>query len=476
MRLIAVSACCLALAASAIPRAYSPKFHCDASESANAVYHLACLAGNIPCTKPVFERFWRDKLQLTAADQSEFDAWTAIMTKVANAAPPPKPAPYIGNTRTFYPDVDAQHSVIRAAVESRSLSDFQRRARSWLNGDDAARLQIATERVRERLRPWWQAIGQNAVKGHLGQVHKKLRSQEISQLAGEVAGFVEADRPARDIYFHAIPGPESDPNAANATFVWNHCFMEVIASATPDAIASVGMHELTHYLYDTAPAARHAALMQQFDQAEVPHASALYALLNEAIACAVQGLLAERTPKANESKADDDGYPHSFIKRLCKSTVPVLSESLAKRSTLYQGFSPLYIRESNRELGDDVRDPKFFLVSAAILPTDTVASAYDVYLRELQPVTYIRSDRWRLFPYLNLVLMFAHDELRGLSTAFPEVGSYTNKRGFAYMGTRQGKASVCILSGRDAAAVTDVVKAFAKLTSVPPSGLVLSID
>jgi hypothetical protein len=98
MRLIGVSTCCLALAASAIPRAYSPKFHCDASESANAVYHLACLAGNIPCTKPVFERFWRDKLQLKAADQSEFDAWTAIMTKVANAAPPPKPAPYIGNT------------------------------------------------------------------------------------------------------------------------------------------------------------------------------------------------------------------------------------------------------------------------------------------------------------------------------------------------------------------------------------------
>jgi len=64
----------LILASAAAP-ATSLKFHCDAAESANAVYHLACLAGHIPCTQDVFERFWHDTLQWTAADQRELDAW-----------------------------------------------------------------------------------------------------------------------------------------------------------------------------------------------------------------------------------------------------------------------------------------------------------------------------------------------------------------------------------------------------------------
>src|SRR5712664_1848394 len=64
------------IVASAAAPAASLKFHCDGAESANAVYHLACLTGHIPCTQDVFERFSHDTLQWTAADQRELDAWT----------------------------------------------------------------------------------------------------------------------------------------------------------------------------------------------------------------------------------------------------------------------------------------------------------------------------------------------------------------------------------------------------------------
>src|SRR3989442_7575577 len=127
------------------------------------------------------------------------------------------------------------------------------------------------------------------------------------------------------------------------------------------------------------------------------------------------------------------------------------------------------MREASRELGGDVTNPKFFLTAAAILPTDKAASAYEVFLQEFQPVSFIKSDHWKLFPHLNLVFLVAYDELPGLSTAFPELASHTGRRGFAYMGSREGKASVCILAGTDASAITDVVRAFAKLQSVPSS-------
>src|SRR5438093_6093529 len=46
---------CLALTVASALSAFSLTFHCDATESTNAVYHVACLAGQIPCTKDAFE-------------------------------------------------------------------------------------------------------------------------------------------------------------------------------------------------------------------------------------------------------------------------------------------------------------------------------------------------------------------------------------------------------------------------------------
>jgi len=149
---------------------------------------------------------------------------------------------------------------------------------------------------------------------------------------------------------------------------------------------------------------------------------------------------------------------------------------LGSLSTLYQGFAQAYVREATRELGGDVTNPKFFLTSAAILPTDKGASAYEVLLKEFEPVSFITSDQWRLFPNLNLVFLLAYDELGAFSAAFPDLASYTNRRGFAYMGSRDGRASLCILAGADAGAIADVVRAFAMLRSVSSSRLLLSID
>jgi hypothetical protein len=477
---------CLALtAAHATTHAVSPTLHSDATELPNAIYHLACLGGQIPCTKDVFERFWHERLQWTPADQRELDEWTVGLGKVESAAGPLEAAPFVGNYRSFFPDLDAQLHIIHAALESGSFSAFQHRTERWLSLDEAARLHHAIAYFRGRLRPWWRTTAHNTVKARVRPTEKTLRSAPVVALAGEVAAFVEAESPASDFYVHLIPGPEPKSDAATGTFLANHCFVEVTDAATPDGIASVGIHELTHYLYETAQAHRHLELMQHFVRAEIPQASAFYALLNEALATAVQRLLSERARgshganganDADAAKSDDGEYRHLFIPRFGRSTAPVLKEALAKGSTLYQGFAQAYVREATRELGEDISNPKFILTSAAILPTDKAESGYQPFLKEFEPVNFIRSNHWRLFPYLNLVFLLAYDELGAFATAFPDLASHTNGRGFAYMASRDGQASIFILAGADAAAIDDVVRAFAKLQSVSSSGLVLSID
>jgi hypothetical protein len=463
-------------AASATTPAAPIKFHCDASESANAVYHLACLGDQLPCTKDAFERFWHDTLQWTPADQRELDAWIEGLKKVGGAVGPPEAAPYVGNYRSFFPDVDARLQIIQVAIESTSLSEFQHRTQRWLSSDDAARFQQAMAHFRGRLRFWWRKSGREAVQARVRRAEKNLRSAATAALAGEVAAFVEAESPASDVYVHIIPGPEPKSDAASGTFISNHCFVEVTDAITAGGIASVTIHELTHYLYETAQGHRHLELMQQFVRAQVPNASAFYALLNEALATAAQEVMRERSRRSQEGTSDQDDYRHPFIPRLGRSTGPVFKEALAKRSTLYQGFSQAYLREATRELGGDVTDPKFFLTAAAILPSEKAARAYEVFLEEFQPVSFIKSDQWRLFPNLNLVFLLGYDELGPFSTAFPDLASHTSRRGFAYMASRNGHAKVCILAGTDERAIADVVRAFAKLRSVSISGLVLSID
>lgn len=402
------------------------------------------MAGSIPCTKANFET--------TPADQVEIAAWAAIFSNVRNAALPPEPAPYLGNSAGLMPSVATQHLVIRAALEARNLADFQGRTWQWIESEDSARLFRAIAHFRARLHP----SERKEVKTFLPQLEKEFRKNGAPALAAQMAHFFESHLKTQDVYFHLIPG-----DAAKATHVSNHVFMEITSSAKPAPAASLMLHELTRYFYDSAPARKHAALMQQFAQSGAADASSLYALLSEAVA---QATVTE-TPSSTE-----------FIPRVARVTTPLLKESLSKGTTLFDPqFVQAYIREANRELGADTSDPRFVLNSAAFLPTDKAQAAYELLLKELQPISFIRSGQWQLFSNENLVFLTAYDEWGLLPNTFPELTALASKRGFVYTGSANGR-TICIVAGRDSDAMVEAVKAFVKIKSLPKPGLVLSID
>ena len=68
----AVACAMLALALVAARTAAAPldmRLHIDASLRTNAVYHLACIAGSIGCSRDIFERFWKDRLHESVDDR-----------------------------------------------------------------------------------------------------------------------------------------------------------------------------------------------------------------------------------------------------------------------------------------------------------------------------------------------------------------------------------------------------------------------
>ncbi|MEO8126029.1 MAG: hypothetical protein ABI822_03000, partial [Bryobacteraceae bacterium] len=401
-------------------------FHYDASEFTNAVYHVTCLTTRVPCTNSVFNEFWDHELHLSAADQRQLDAWLEIFRKVENAAPAPPGAPLLPNYLSFYPSLKARHRIVAAAVEAHSADDFRRRAAKFLDPTDASRLSRVLQHFELRLHPWWVAKGHRFVAVHTRQVQQQMRTSGLMPLAGQVSAFLEANLPKKDVYIHAIPGPIPTSKDASATVLANHFFVEILASDKPEDTTWKAMHELTHAFYDSAPAARHQALMTQFVAAGVQ--PAFYTFLNEAVATAVQLLVYEK-----EGITDNDPYHHPYIPRLGRSTLPLLKEALAKHGSLFEGFTEGYLRAAAAELKEESSSPRFVLAAAGVLASEKNHSAFDMFFERIQPSFYLTTEKeWLLFPGLNGVRLLTYDELPPFASKIPNLESLIQSGSFAY--------------------------------------------
>jgi hypothetical protein len=469
---------CSALALSLLSAAAQPaevKFSVDVSERATAIYHVACLADSIPCTRSVFESFWHERLTWTSADATALETWKTILARVGSAAPPARSAPFVGNTLSLRPAFQAQRRLLADVFGSTSPSDLQRRA--GLSRADAGRLHQVIEHVRQRLRPWWRSA--RRVRVDVRHAESLLRGPEVASLVREVAAFVEARPGSRDIHVHAIPSPAPGSDLGSATFAGDHVVVEAGDALDARGLAAIALHEATHHLYDGSPAPKLAGLMDQFVGTGRPEAAALYALLNEALATAVQALAVERLDGDAGSPESNDGelYRHRTISRAARGALPVLRSSFREGTSLFGGFVDAYVKEASRAFGAEVESPVFLMSAVAVLPTDTAAPAAAVFQKELQPVNVAATDEWRQYPRLDLVFLMTHDVVKeAFRASFPEVGTFVDKRAFAFRGPRQGHASVFIVSGVDDRAVADAVRSLARLRSLRPSGLLLTID
>ncbi len=275
-------------------------FHADASEYANAVYNVVCLAQQVPCTKAKYDRLWKDQLRWSAEDQAQLDRWQAIVRAAETRVPAPPDAPLLANYLSFYPALRQRQSIVSAALDAKSSSAFQARASRLVVADEALALARVLRHFQTRLRPWWQSVGRKRVSG-LREIEREF-SPAARGLLRQVAAFVHADAGVTNVYMHVVPSPDVGNDDASGTVIRNHFFMELVPPPGSDSAArrraakmvvGVAVHELAHALYDSAPVTVHLALMRQFVVASDHGGPSMYAFVNEAIATAVSGMVAD---------------------------------------------------------------------------------------------------------------------------------------------------------------------------------------
>jgi hypothetical protein len=456
-------------------------FHVDAREHVNVVYNVACLAQQMPCTKAKYDALWKE-LRWSPEDQAELDRWQAIVRAAETRAPAEPEAPLLANYLSFFPAIRERQAILAAAFDAKSAAAFEARAARTVPADDARVLAGVLRHFQTRLHPWWERVGRRRVSSARAVERSLLPAQR--DLMSQVASFVHADPGIKDVYMHVVPSPDVADDEASGTVVANHFFMEFVPPdpGKPDSVhasemvVSVALHELTHALYGSAPLETHLALMRQFVEASDRSGPSMYAFLNEAIATGVQEMAGDLARKDGSADAGT-GYRHAYIPRLGRAAVAPLKAAFAGGHTMLDGFAGDYVRGGRMALGADADTLAFTFSAVALLAGDPMQPAVRAFIDAVGSTYTVSSvPEWRRAGDLNAVFLLDYDDVRQFADQIPNLASLMTHRGFAFITPYKTRGHVLVLSGREAAAVIDVVKQLRPQEALPKDGVVVTVD
>jgi hypothetical protein len=453
--------------------------HVDIDERVNAVYHLACLAGAMVCTKSVFDRFWNERMAWTDEDQAALDVWRHAMADVTATAPQRPAAPMLPNTMRFHPGQAAREGLIAAAMESASARELATKSAGVVSLADAERLEAAVAHFVRRLNPWLESAIDANLRARVEEAKGAAERSGFPETMAQMTMFLESELDDPDVYLHVIVPPEPESEDSMAATLRRHLVIEAVNTADAEALVGGAVHELTHYLYDRAPEPAHGALIEEFSRSGSPSAVPLYTYLNEAIAISAQALHAERQGEHDGDAEQDESYNHPYIAPLGEAAAPLVADAVKRGGTLFDGFASRYIEAGTRALRDTLQEPQFVLAQTVLLVPDDgerIAAAFFANLFPYGSAQFRDASDLDNFPSAPVVRFVRYNALDSLSGAIPEIAPLTDARGFAYAIRRTGSASTYVLAGRDTDDVIDVVEELGALTALPAEGLVLRLD
>jgi hypothetical protein len=451
----------------AIAAALPLHFHVDATEFANTVYQTTCVTGRITCSRAIYHRFWDEKYHATEEDHAKFQEFGAIFDELESTAPQPPPTPFLSNDFSYVPRLKIRNSWVAAALASKSPADFRKRATALGKPQQAEKLAAILAYFQGRLHPWWVATGLPILKDRFPGIEKSLRTQHVPELAIEVAAFLEASPTSRDYYLHTVPNPEYDGDEGNGTMVLNQFALEVSHRIKPDDLGWIAIHEFTHSAYEQAPQPRKDALMQQFVDSGDAAAQPLYLYLNEAMATAVELLLAERNGKTIE-----EPYTELYIPRLAKAALPLLRTALQDRKTLYDGFTAPYLAAGRAALGAEADGLQFRYSCVALLADPDVRNAF----LDRLPLRYFVDSRetWDRYSHLDGILILRYDQIHFDGNDAGLQSLMEKHRGIVYI--RHDERNTVFMLARDNATLDQLGKLWAESKEPAHEGLIFTIE
>jgi hypothetical protein len=430
-------------------QAYQPRFTVEVSAQASAVYTLACLSHQIPCTRMKFQG--RESQPAVAEWKAAFAAMPPIESDAYSY-------PFLPNTPALFPQQRRQQHILEALFDSRSAGELARQAH--LDPALARKLWNALLSMRSTMprMPSSLLTMRNASQ-------KLLRDTRVSQLTQDIATLLNSSNANESIILHLIPSPDPTTDDATGTMIGRHVFVEITNFAKAEFGPSIAMHETIHYLYDSVSPETHRERMQMFLARSYPRASSFYTLFNEALAIASQRLLDIRMGENPDSEGDNDTYRDAYIPRAGNVLGPILEQWVSQRGRFDERFVRAYLDGCAKEFTPDLDSPRFLLVSGVFVASASAEAALDQLLSDLQSHSNVRlkpeDASWSRFTHAPLVLLGTSAELRPFWTRYPPIERFAAESPFIFTTMDRGAGiarPVIVLGGSG----VDTIRAAAK--------------
>lgn len=403
----------LLLLAAACPGAV-PKLRFIASEIANLTFELDAMAGLSPADGEAYRALWSRELRWDREDDWQLDRWKRAR-RLPEEESPLAPVAWPPNYPSYYGRALGVDGEVRiAGLRARSADDYGKQLRRLTGRDGADALVSVVRHFAPRFHEFWEREGRRLTEPRAREFEQLSTQNAIPELARQLAAFTGAS--PKELRFYLIAHPARFGRQAMATMTRGHAPVELLDDELPRERLSVIVHEMTHDLYDRAPAGRQLALIEEFRRRPQPWRMAAYSYLNEALATAAQVLVERRL----RSDADfvrwaanpENIYSQPWIAALGAATHPLLERFLRDGRGLFDGFAGSYLVAAERALGGRLEHPHFRLASRVVLMENRRLRSAARRLRERVPSIAEMSGWQELarFPEAPVVLLTLDEE------------------------------------------------------------------
>ena len=136
-----------------------------------------------------------------------------------------------------------------------------------------------------------------------------------------------------------------------------------------------------------------------------------------------------------------------------------IKRALSAGRTITEGFVDDYIRAARAILGADADSLGFRFSATAVIASDALRPAAASFRAMIGPIGATDSRaNWQRIDELNAAFFLTYDEAREFAGRIPDFPTLITHRAFAVMLPHNKKSHLLVLAGRDAAAVSEVIR------------------
>lgn len=453
----------------------------DVRAQANLIYHINCIAHAASCTSDVFERLWREELNLNDDDRKLLEAWASLRESVRRSSPEGAPAEVGASVPIFAPDDDSPWTKARnVEFVAADLEALKGGWKALMPAETIERLATIVEHFRPRFDSWWRTHEAEATAFVPG-VEAALRKAKAAELLGAAARLYRSELSDRRLFMHVFLQPTTKQQNSRAGLVGAHLTVEIVANEPPEGRADVIIHELSHHLFARMPVKMKAWLVDEMlatGSAGMP----AWNLFNEVQATVIGNMLGGRNLMTAEQFQKMLDRPQSFyadeaIDLGARAAEQVFKDALKRGGPMRPSFPKDFVAALKVGMGEKLETPVVYL-REMVLNVDDDASPWFTKLRRavragsIWTVSPLGSpelvQKLNRYPGIGAAVVVMADQVAQLAPASGVLGVTPealtavlgSSRGVVVISQRTAKAYSIVFVARDARAMDGLIAGF----------------